>query len=372
LIASHSENENEVIPEGTVVEIASPDGSVREDVAWEGVNIRLTWDGAGAWVAVKGAVESPFEWNWDPKTIDAPQDGQALKAAADRAAAEKAAADRLAAERAAADHAAAERVAAENAAEDWIAAEMAATDKAAAEKTAAEKLVALDPNKQRLKKTLVACAFALAIAGAGAYLLNRPSDVEAIAFGNARVCAAGKTCGMASCTAAYHRDFPNGRHIEEISRIDRESGGVCSPGPDVALYNSGLACANDSETNRRPCDVDSCFTDLRTRFPNTTLLAVEQERLRRNADACNAAELSAYNGGAACATSTPCNTACFNDYRTRYPNGQYRSRMNAAIVQAQNACRALTQPPQPCAPPTSASTPTAASRREANPAASAA
>ena len=53
------------IPEGDIVEITSSDGSVREKVAWEGVNIQVTWNGVGAWVAVKDIADGAFRWNWD-------------------------------------------------------------------------------------------------------------------------------------------------------------------------------------------------------------------------------------------------------------------------------------------------------------------
>jgi hypothetical protein len=96
------------IPEGAVVEISSSDGSLREDVVWEGVNVLETWDGAGAWVAVQHAVGSPFEWSWNSTAIGALQNERVLAANVDRAAADKAISDRTIVERATAERLAAE------------------------------------------------------------------------------------------------------------------------------------------------------------------------------------------------------------------------------------------------------------------------
>src|SRR5271156_5859511 len=57
------------IPEGAVVAIASSDGAIDDEVAWEGINIRLTWDGIGAWVEVKNTTEGAFSWDWDPQAV---------------------------------------------------------------------------------------------------------------------------------------------------------------------------------------------------------------------------------------------------------------------------------------------------------------
>ena len=392
------------IPEGDEVEIRSSDGSVHEKVAWEGVNIQVTWNGVGAWVTVNDIADGVFRWNWDPRAVAAAaatgaetlqtKDDELKIAQAEAAQKEK---DQREAERLAEQQRkdeAAKRLKDE---ED----KKAALAKAAADAARTAAAAARAEELQRLAllagKVALGAAAILGIAYLAYTYLNSPGpDREAAAFAEAQTCPARNACGVRSCTAAYHRDFPNGRHAADVTRIEQDGDTTCEtnaftnaqtcanrnacgvrdctaayhrdfpngrhaaditrlendrdaacPTTETALYNAAVACATDREANRRPCEVDSCFRDLRARFPATRLLTAEQARLNRNAADCSAQqqELAVFNAANACTTNTPCNTSCFNDYRTRYPNGQYRSQMDGAVARARQACLALTPPP---------------------------
>jgi hypothetical protein len=376
------------IQEGTYVEIATRDGSIREEVSWEGVLQRFKLTGTENWFYSANADElGPDDAAVKQRKVQdeaaeaqrAREDAEKLRVEQEAAAAKRRADDAAKglADKEAKDKIAADAAAKQRALDDTAAAKQREIDEAAAKlvEQDAERLRAVAAGLRAAKrgiwlkqagKYLVGVLIVLA-AAAGAYQTYRSGvlcdrfglfcDQETAAFRTAQSCATGKTCGAASCTVAYHRDFPGGAHIADINRIDASPACVLVDA-EKELFDRAVRCANERERVGNVCAVAACFDDFKTRYPASTRLNAEQAQLQHNRDACSRAqEKSSFDPANECATRTPCDTTCFNAYRARYPNGLFKGEMDTAMARARNACPPPRPTPTPIVTPTVTPTP---------------
>ena len=367
------------IQEGTYVEIATRDGSVREEVSWEGILQRFNLKGTENWFYSANADQLDAGGGGEPQIDEQKQKEleaqRAQQQKDDKARAEKeAVAEKLRA--AAAETARIEKENHDRITADALAKTLAleqAAAKAASEaearrlaEAAAERAANRGIWLKRAGKRLIGAVVVLALAAGGyqayrsGYLcsqFNLFCDSETLAFRAVQSCAAGKTCGARTCTLPYRNAFPGGPHIANIDRIDHDAGAACLPPVDAEkeMFDRAIGCATEREQSQNNCGVAACFDEFKSRFPASTRLNAEQARLQRNSNACTARnqEKAVLDTAIECASRRPCDTSCFLVYRSRYPNGLFKNDAEAAVARAREACRPPVIPPPhtPTPPP---------------------
>jgi uncharacterized protein YecT (DUF1311 family) len=377
------------IQEGTYVELATSDGSIQEEVSWEGILQRFNPAGTENWFYSANADElPPDDLSGKDKRVNddetakekdrlerekrereqkekeaqlAAAEAEKKRAADEAAAAADRVADQaakaLAAKKEKEEKAAAALLAGQKAAEAEAAAKLEAA--AAAARAAARRTTLKTAGRYLLGLLVVLAAAAGAYqAFSSGYLCSRFGlfcDQETLAFREVESCSRGKTCGAGSCTAPYLSRFPSGAHIAEVNRINHDAGAACVD-DEKEVFDRAVGCANEREQSRNVCGVAACFDEFKSRYPGSTRLNAEQTRLQRNVSACTdrTREKATFDEANRCAISSPCDTTCFRAYRARYPNGFFRDDMETAMTRARALCvppPVVTSPPVVTTPP---------------------
>jgi hypothetical protein len=176
----------------------------------------------------------------------------------------------------------------------------------------------------------------------------RTEDAETDAFTKARTCSAADVCGARLCTAPYRRTYPTGKFMPEIQALEQDAANKC----ERQVFDNDAACASPKELAKDFCHVAACFVTYQSQYPNGRFATPVRQRIDEAKRQCELqAELGAFTEASECAKRNPCAAQnCFADYKSKYPSGSFRTRMESELQDAARSCR-------PGGPPTPAPTP---------------
>jgi len=173
---------------------------------------------------------------------------------------------------------------------------------------------------------------------------------EASLHEQAVACAVGREtarqfCEVNACFDDLRRRFPNSARLNGEGARLRRAADQCGIVRERALFEQAVACANTKEPLASICELEACYGPLRNAFPNSTLLNGERARIETARERCvMSQEAQVLAAADQCASSRPCDTACYGTYRSRFPNGKLKGRADAAVNSARNACEAQSLP----------------------------
>jgi uncharacterized protein YecT (DUF1311 family) len=167
-------------------------------------------------------------------------------------------------------------------------------------------------------------------------------DPEKLAFDRVTACAAPKSCGAAVCVAEYRQSFPNGAHKADVDRIMAQKGADCVDAAEKEVYDQAVGCARP-----RSCGALECLGEYRRRYPNGRYKAQIDQIAQAKGQVCPDLDREAYDRAERCAAPLPCGADhCLTEYRRDFSAGKNRARIEE-IGKAKGAACAVadTLPP---------------------------
>ena len=175
---------------------------------------------------------------------------------------------------------------------------------------------------------------------------------ERTAFEQATACAKGvleanQPCKVESCYSDYTSRYPQGQYHERVAERVQEGRSQCAEqSKERTAFEQATACAKRVLDANQPCQVESCYSDYTSRYPQGQYRERVAERVQEGRSQCaeQSKERTAFEQATACAkgvleTNQPCKVeSCYSDYTSRYPQGQYRERVAERVQEGRSQC----------------------------------